>query len=164
MRTRQDYSRGISITSSSMISPNGASTCSVGVRLHVTPVKGLHQERENGPPNANCIASQHGILPHLPVSPFRRSIPWRWHNNHDPWWEKAGRRVCVCVSHASSNTQLGHVSQRKWRFLCQKRFKLMGEALIPFSGFNKDEELWMSKNPFIASFKVQIYVINYWLS
>lgn len=41
----------------------------------------------------------------------------------------------------------------------------MGETLIPFSGFNKkDEELWLSKNPFIASFKVQIYVINDWLN
>lgn len=41
----------------------------------------------------------------------------------------------------------------------------MGETLIPFSGFNKkDEELWLSKNPFIASFIVQIYMINYWLN
>lgn len=71
-----DYSSGISITSSSMISPNGTPTCSAGVRLHVRPVKGLHQERENGPPNAKCMASQQGIFPHLPVSPFRRSIPW----------------------------------------------------------------------------------------
>lgn len=159
MRTRQDYSRGISITSSSMISPNGTSRCSVGVRLHVTPVKGLHQERENGPPNANCMASQQGIFPHLPVSPFRRSIPWRWHNNHDPWWEKAGRHVCVCVCVTCIiQHTAGACFSEKIKIFMPEKILINGRNSYSLSGFNKkDEELWFSKNPFNASFKFQIY-------
>lgn len=102
LRNRQHYSSGISITSSWMISPRGTPTCSTGVRLQVRPVNGLHQEREKGPPNATCMASQQGIFPHLPVSPFRRSIPWRRHKNHVSWWEEAPRRAFL--PHASTNT------------------------------------------------------------
>lgn len=110
------------------------------------------------------------LPPSRASSPTCRSPPsdarFPGDDNHDPWWEKAGRRGFV--SHASSNTQLGHVSQRKWRFYARKDVKdvkLNDETLIPFSGFNKKgEEFWLSKNPFIASFIVQIYVINYWLN
>lgn len=74
---RQHYSSGISITSSSMISPCGMLMRSGGLFLQLSPEKGLHQDRDNGPPNAICMASRHGTFPHFPVSPFRRSIPCR---------------------------------------------------------------------------------------
>lgn len=79
LREGSDYSRGISMTSSSMISPCGTVMSSGGF-LQLSPEKGLHQERENGPPNAVCMASLHETFPHFPVSPFRRSIPCRRQN------------------------------------------------------------------------------------
>lgn len=150
-----------------MISPSGTPTCSTGVRLHVRPVKGLHQEREKGPPNAKCMASQQGIFPHLPVSPFRRSIPWRWHNNHVPWWKEARRRAFL--PHASTNTHSWgmFLRERGKVFFFQKRFKLVAETLTPFYGFNKeDRELWLSKNKYkqLLSFKDCLNMsISQWL-
>lgn len=104
---RQHYSSGISITSSSMISPCGMLMCSGGLFLQLSPEKGLHQDRDNGPPNAICMASRHGTFPHFPVSPFRRSIPCRRHNSVGlRWKELRQKRLKVHFLHATSITTM----------------------------------------------------------
>lgn len=96
---------GIVMMSSSMMSPCGTVTWSAGSFLQPRPVKGLHQDREKGPPNAICMASQQGTFAHFPVSPFRRSIPWRGHNSEVlRWTEHRTTILVVCWSlHHSKN-------------------------------------------------------------
>lgn len=73
--------KGISMTSSSMISPCGAGgMLDAGFVLHERSENGLNQDKERGPPNANFIASQHVIFSHVGASPFSRSIPWKKRN------------------------------------------------------------------------------------
>lgn len=86
LREGSDYSSGISMTSSSMMSPCGTAMSS-GDFLQLIPEKGLHQESENGPPNAIRMASPQEIFPHFPVSPFRRSIPCEGQNTEGLRWK-----------------------------------------------------------------------------
>lgn len=90
-----------------MISPCGMVTCSAGLFLQLSPAKGLHQDRENGPPNAICIASQHGTFPHFPVSPLRRSIPWRRHNGIVRW-KQLSQQDCMFITYSHHQPLLWH--------------------------------------------------------